>query len=93
MCTSTPEDKFSKKQSWEVQKGMTHPADQQKRKVVTGLEIFDNPIGWYIHQDVRNVEDKQSNIELVSVQLEIFGEPVDSCISNVGSINEGKKPE
>ena len=55
------------------------------------MEAFDDPMGQYSYQDVRDIEDRQCDIEIASTEFEIFDESVNSGVFHVASIDWGKK--
>lgn len=49
--------------------------------------------GSYVDENVGNVEDRQRDVEVIALELEVCGETVDTGIANVASIDEGEQPE
>lgn len=59
----------------------------------TGSKILEHPIARYIDQDIRDVEDRQRNIEFVARQLEVFDQAIDLGVANVGAVDESQQPQ
>jgi hypothetical protein len=55
---------------------------------MASVEMFHNPVAWYIYSDVWDVEYHESYVEFVAIQFEIFNKAVDFRIADVTAINE-----
>lgn len=59
------------------------PTDNERREVVASLEMFEDKIARNIDADVWNVENSQSNVEFIAIEVEIFNKAVDFGIADV----------
>lgn len=46
---------------------------------------FQDEVGRYLENDIRNKEDSQGDVEVVALELEILWQPIDGSISNIDS--------
>lgn len=63
---------------------------RQPRKPDGGAHDFAGDIGWYIEDDVGDVEDGEHRVEIISMKMEVFLQPGKACIPNVRSIDEAE---
>lgn len=78
----------------EAEKG-THdpPSRDQGGQVNPSADPLDDPVARYVDEDIGDVEDEQSNVELgARLHPQVLRQPVDLCIADVGSVDEGEKP-
>jgi hypothetical protein len=56
------------------------------------MEVFHSPIAWYVHSDIWNVKDNESDGEFIAVKFKVFDEAVDIRITNIAAVNESQEP-
>lgn len=62
-------------------------------RTYTGPKILENPIARHIDQNIRDIEDRQRDIELVARQLEVFDQAINLGIANVRAVDESQQPQ
>lgn len=68
------------------------PCCDQGWKVDACLHMFDYPVGGNIDDDVGYVKDDESNVKLVTSQVQIVNHAVNFGIADIASVNERKEP-
>lgn len=61
------------------------PADKKSRKIVTGLEVLEDKITGNIHANVWDVKHRKDDIELGTLQLQVFYEAIDLSVADIRS--------
>lgn len=64
------------------------PAGNEKGQVATSFEVLDNPVRWYVNENVRHIEDDEGDVELGPFHAQVLGQPIDSGVSYVGAVDE-----
>lgn len=83
--TQAPSDDECRKIALKNVRFESHPV---RNMTYTGAKILEHPIARYIDQDIRDVEDRQRDIEFVARQLEVFDQAIDLGVANVGAVDE-----
>jgi len=52
--------------------------------------MFEDQVGGHINEDIWDVEDSKSNVELVASKVQLCCQPINTSIPDVGSVNEGE---
>ncbi len=83
-----PEEESADKQAmvaFHKTSACTHdsPSYQKAWEIAVGPKILDHPIARYVHQDIWYVENRESNVELVAIQLQVGSQPIDTSISDI----------
>jgi len=56
-------------------------------------EVFTSHVGRYLEDDVRDVEDGENDIVIITPQAQVFLESSEFGITHVGAIDEAKEVE